>query len=136
MILTGSIVNGVAIVVGAFIGMLGGKLLTERMKTAVISALALITIGIAMGITNTEFAPYRNVTRAQFVTFLWRYMGKPAAEAAAEFSDVPAGEYYADAVAWAVEAGVTNGYNDGTFKPANDCTRAQAVTFLMRAIAE
>ncbi len=92
--------------------------------------------GITNGVGKNKFAPNDTCTRGQIVTFLWRYMGKPAAEAAAAFTDVPAGEYYADAAAWAVEAGVATGFNDGTFKPANDCTRAQAVTFLMRALAE
>ncbi len=91
--------------------------------------------GITNGVGKNLFAPNDVCTRGQIVTFLWRYLGKPVAEASAGFSDIPADEYFADAVAWAVEAKVTEGFTDGTFKPANDCTRAQAVTFLQRAIA-
>ncbi len=92
--------------------------------------------GITNGVGKNKFAPNDICTRGQIVTFLWRYMGKPAASAPAAFTDVPASEYYADAVAWAVEAGVTTGMSEELFMPNNDCTRAQAVTFLYRATAE
>ncbi len=88
--------------------------------------------GITLGTTDTTFSPDAACTRAQSVTFLYRALGKLAGSKAA-FSDVPAGSYYADAVAWAVENGVTNGTTDTTFSPNNGCTRAQIVTFLYRA---
>lgn len=88
--------------------------------------------GITLGTTDTTFSPDAACTRAQSVTFLYRALGKLAGSKAA-FSDVPAGSYYADAVAWAVENGVTNGTSATTFSPADGCTRAQIVTFLYRA---
>ena len=88
--------------------------------------------GITLGTTDTTFSPDVACTRAQSVTFLYRALGKLASSKAA-FSDVPADSYYADAVAWAVENGVTNGTTDTTFSPNNGCTRAQIVTFLYRA---
>ncbi len=91
--------------------------------------------GITNGVGKNMFAPNDICTRGQIVTFLWRYMGKPAAEEAAAFIDVPADEYYADAVAWAVEADITTGITEELFKPENDCTRAQAVTFIWRIAA-
>ncbi len=92
--------------------------------------------GITNGMGKNKFEPETICTRAQIVTFLWRYMGMPKAEAPAAFDDLEPGEYYIDAVAWAVEAGITTGITEDLFKPANDCTRAQAVTFLQRTIAE
>ena len=67
------------------------------------------------------------------MTFLWRAAGKPAVTADKSFADVSADAWYATAVAWAVENGITDGTGDGTtFSPADDCTRAQIVTFLYR----
>ena len=88
--------------------------------------------GITMGTTDTTFSPDAVCTRAQSVTFLYRTLGKLAGSKTV-FSDVPADSYYADAVAWAVENGVTNGTSATTFSPADSCTRAQIVTFLYRA---
>ena len=88
--------------------------------------------GITLGTTNTTFSPDAACTRAQSVTFLYRALGKLAGSKAS-FSDVPADSYYVDAVAWAVENGVTNGTSAATFSPADGCTRAQIVTFLYRA---
>ena len=88
--------------------------------------------GITLGTTDTTFSPDAACTRAQSVTFLYRALGKLAVSKAA-FSDVPVGSYYADAVAWAVENGVTNGTSATTFSPADGCPRAQIVTFLYRA---
>ena len=78
------------------------------------------------------FGPDATCTRAQSVTFLFRAIGK-LVDSKAEFSDVLTDSYYANAVAWAVENGVTNGIGDGLFGPDNSCTRAQIVTFLYRA---
>ena len=89
--------------------------------------------GITGGIGNNLFAPGRPCTRGQIVTFLWRAAGSPAPKSMSSFADVPADAYYAKAVAWAVENGITGGTGDGKFSPDTTCTRAQAVTFLYRA---
>lgn len=93
--------------------------------------------GIAAGYKDENgvfslFGPNNTCTRAQMVTFLWRMAGCPEAETETTFPDVKKGSYYYKAVSWAKEAGITGGYSDGTFRPQNDCTRAQAVTFLYR----
>ena len=89
--------------------------------------------GITGGVGNGLFAPNQPCTRAQIVTFLWRAAGSPEPKTLSGFSDVPADSYYAKAVAWAVENGITGGTGDGKFSPDATCTRAQAVTFLYRA---
>ena len=76
--------------------------------------------------------PDAAINRAQMVTMLWRTMGQPAAGGAANFTDVPANSYYAQAVAWAVENGITAGVGGGRFDPNSTCTRAQIATFLYR----
>lgn len=91
--------------------------------------------GITEGTTETTFSPDAPCTRAQIVTFLWRSEGKPAPQSAMGFTDVAAGAYYFDAVAWAVENGITNGTTTTTFSPSSSCTRAQIVTFLYRYMA-
>lgn len=88
---------------------------------------------ITEGIGNNLFGPNDPCTRAQIVTFLWRAAGSPGPKTMSGFSDVPADSYYAKAVAWAVENGITGGTGDGKFSPDAICTRAQAVTFLYRA---
>ena len=87
--------------------------------------------GITTGTTTTTFSPDATCTRAQAVTFLARAL-KAKAASAAEFSDVPTGSYFADAVAWAAANGVTEGIGGGLFGSDNDCTRGQIVTFLWR----
>ena len=77
--------------------------------------------------------PNAAINRAQMVTMLWRAMGPPAVGSAANFIDVPADTYYAGAVSWAVENGITGGTGDGKFSPNATCTREQAVAFLYRA---
>ena len=77
--------------------------------------------------------PNGTIDRAQMVTMLWRAMGQPAAASGASFADVPADSYYAQAVAWAVENGITAGVGGGRFDPNSTCTRAQIVTFLYRS---
>ena len=89
--------------------------------------------GITGGIGDSLFAPNQSCTRAQIVTFLWRAAGSPEPSALSDFTDVPSDKYYARAVAWAVENGVTNGMTDTTFGPDETCTRAHGVTFLSRA---
>ncbi len=87
---------------------------------------------ITAGTSATTFSPAATVTRAQTVTFLWRAEGKPAATAKNPFTDVPAGQYYTDAVLWAVKNEITAGTSATTFSPNNPCTRGQIVTFLYR----
>ena len=90
--------------------------------------------GVTNGLSDTMFGPYESCTRAQIVTFLWRAAGSPEPKAASSFTDVPASAYYAKAVAWAVENGITNGMTETTFAPNATCTRGQSVTFLYRAL--
>ena len=92
--------------------------------------------GITGGIGNGLFGPNQPCTRAQIVTFLWRAAGSPEPKSMNNFSDVSADSYYAKAVAWAVENGITTGTGDGRFSPDATCTRAQSVTFLFRAIGK
>ena len=93
--------------------------------------------GITKGVSDTEFAPYAVCNRAHVVTFLHRALGMPGAEAAENpFTDVREGDFYYEAVLWAVENGVTEGVTADTFAPADDCLRAHVVTFLYRALAE
>ena len=91
--------------------------------------------GITSGTSATTFAPDAAVTRGQTVTFLYRAAGSPAASGSG-FSDVSSDAYYADAVAWAVQQNITTGTGNGQFSPNADCTRAQIVTFLYRAMGE
>lgn len=78
--------------------------------------------------------PNAAINRAQMVTMLWRTMGQPAATDKVSFADVPAGSYYAQAVAWAVESGITQGVGGGKFDPTATCTRAQIAAFLARSM--
>ena len=90
--------------------------------------------GITGGIGNGLFGPNDPCTRAQIVTFLWRAAGSPAPKnTGTAFGDVKPGSFYEQAVAWAVENGITSGTGDGKFSPDATCTRAQSVTFLYRA---
>lgn len=91
--------------------------------------------GITVGTSATTFAPNGTCTRAEAVTFLYRYAGTPAASGSS-FSDVPANAFYANAVAWAVANGITNGVGNDQFAPQATCTRAQIVTFLYRDLAK
>ena len=88
---------------------------------------------ITGGIGNDLFGPDAACTRAQIVTFLWRAAGSPEPKALSSFADVPADAYYAKAVAWAVENGITVGTTAAAFSPDDICTRAHGVTFLHRA---
>ena len=90
--------------------------------------------GITGGTGDGTFNPNGSCTRAHIVTFLWRAAGSPEPKSTVSFADVPAGSYYAKAVAWAVENGITLGTGDGTFSPNATCTRGQSVTFLYRAL--
>ena len=77
--------------------------------------------------------PNGTIDRAQMVTMLWRAAGQPTAGGTANFTDVPADSYYANAVSWAVEGGITTGIGGGRFDPNGTCTRAQIATFLYRS---
>ena len=92
--------------------------------------------GVTNGTSATTFSPSASCNRAQIVTFLWRAQKSPAATAANPFTDVAADAYYTNAVLWAVKEGVTAGTTATTFSPAADCTRAQIVTFIYRALAD
>ena len=90
--------------------------------------------GVTNGTTAATFSPNAACTRGQIVTFLWRAAGSPAPKTTVNpFTDVAADAYYAKAVLWAVENGITNGTTATTFSPDAPCTRAQAVTFLFRS---
>ena len=102
-------------------------------ETAVLWA---VENGITKGTTATTFSPEQNCSRAQIVTFLWRSEKSPAAGTVNPFTDVKPGTYYADAVLWAVKEDVTKGTTATTFSPNDNCTRAQIVTFIWRALAE
>ena len=100
-------------------------------ETAVLWA---VENGITKGTTATTFSPEQNCSRAQIVTFLWRSEKSPAAGTVNPFNDVKASAYYADAVLWAVKKDVTKGTTATTLSPNDNCTRAQIVTFLYRAM--
>lgn len=91
--------------------------------------------GITTGTADGKFSPNAPCIRAQSMTFLFR-ASKASADGAPAFSDVAADAYYAEAVKWATDNGITNGTTSSTFSPAGGCTRAQIVTFLWRLYAE
>ena len=96
-----------------------------------------VKTGVTKGTSPTSFSPNRGCTRGQVVTFLWRAAGEPAlgdgAQAAQNpFTDVKKGDYYYNAVLWAVEKGITKGTSANKFSPNKTCTRGQIVTFLWR----
>ena len=88
---------------------------------------------VTTGTSAATFSPDATVTRAQAVTFQWRAAGAPASEGTNAFTDVSASAFYAPAVQWAVNAGVTTGTSATTFSPNSSCLRAQIVSFLYRA---
>ena len=91
--------------------------------------------GITTGTSAAAFDPNGSCTRAQIVTFLWRAAGSPEPKTMKGFDDVASNAYYAKAVAWAVENGITTGTSASKFSPNDPCTRTQAVTFLFRYAA-
>ncbi len=104
-----------------------GKFYTEAVEWAVQN-------GVTDGTTPTTFSPNAPCTRAQAVTFLWRAAGMPAPKSTIHpFADVRPGKFYSEAVAWAVENGITTGTAHNRFSPSATCSRAQIVTFLHRA---
>ncbi|MDW3217134.1 MAG: S-layer homology domain-containing protein [Acidimicrobiales bacterium] len=108
-----------------FVDVPNGKYYTDAISWAYNSD---VTTGVGGG----RFGTGETVTRAQAVTFLWRDAGSPSPDADADFSDVPSGEFYSDAVAWAAESAVTTGFPDGTFRPGDPVTREQFAAFFQR----
>lgn len=104
----------------------GGAYYAEAVRWA-------LSEGITTGTSDHTFSPDAVCTREQAVTFLWRAAGSPAVSGESAFEDVGADAYYARAVAWAAQNGVTNGISQALFGTGSDCTRAQIVTFLYRA---
>jgi hypothetical protein len=92
---------------------------------------SLFASGIVEGVGDNEFKPYDEIRRCDFVLMLWRAMDKPAATSPCTFTDVAEDSYYAQAVAWAEEAGITTGAN-GYFMPTDTLTREQAFTIVYR----
>ena len=92
--------------------------------------------GITSGTSATTFSPNATVTRAQNVTFLWRWAESSAVEAVNPFTDVAADIYYHDAVLWAADEGITAGTSATTFSPDDPCLRSQIVTFLYRYLVK
>lgn len=90
--------------------------------------------GIVTGVTDTEFGPSLSMKRGDFVLMLYRAAGQPAVSGSAGFEDVAADAYYADAVAWAVANGITEGKGEGAFAPDDTLTRQEGFTFLYRAL--
>ena len=87
---------------------------------------------ITNGTSSTTFSPNYGCTRGQVVTFLWRAAGEPSVTSSNSFTDVKENAYYADAVKWAVQNGITQGVGNNRFDPNANCTRGQIVTFLWR----
>lgn len=87
--------------------------------------------GITSGYPDGSFRPYEVCTRAQFVTFLWRYEGEPVVDIDNPFTDVAQSPYY-QAILWAYSTGVATGYDDGCFRPDRVCSRAEVITFIYR----
>lgn len=93
--------------------------------------------GVTTGTTASTFSPGASCNRGQVVTFLWRAMGQPAPKSSRNpFTDVKTGDYYQNAILWAVEKGITTGTSAGTFSPKRTCTRAEVITFLWRAMGK
>ena len=91
--------------------------------------------GITKGTSDITFSPSTTVTRGQTVTFLWRMEGNESVSVDNPFDDVVEGQYYTDAVLWAVKNQITTGKSENAFAPDDPCTRGQIVTFLYRDIA-
>lgn len=91
-----------------------------------------VEMGLFNGLSAEKFGPTGTMTRAMLVTVLWRYAGKPIAEKTPDFTDVPGGQWYSDAVAWAAENGIVTGVGKGRFSPDGTITREQMATILYR----
>ena len=91
--------------------------------------------GLMNGIGDKQFAPDLTTSRAMIVTILYRLEGKPATTVTDKYDDVPAGQWYSEAVSWADANGVVKGFGDGTFRPDDDITREQMATIFQRYAA-
>ncbi len=91
-----------------------------------------VTNGLMIGTSNTEFKPESKLTRAMLITTLYRMAGEPTVEEATPFTDVEEGTWYSDAIAWGYANGIVQGMSDDTFAPNKELTREQMVTFLYR----
>lgn len=89
-------------------------------------------MGITTGYEDGTFRPWTTCNRAAIVTFLWRYAGRPIPSQMAAFSDLTGNSDFDQAISWAAENDITTGYDDGTFRPWNQCLRLAIVTFLYR----
>lgn len=87
---------------------------------------------VTTGTSDTTFSPFKNVTRAQVATFIWRACGEPSARGVNPFKDVAEGKSFTIPVTWMVENGITTGKSETSYAPSDNCTRAQTVTFLYR----
>ena len=92
----------------------------------------LLQTGITTGIGGNRYGPDDVVTRAQMAAFLWRLMGSEPGAPSSGFTDVPAGQYYTEAVDWLLQRGITTGTSPTTFSPNDPVTRAQMAAFLWR----
>jgi len=92
-------------------------------------------VTLSEGCDGNNYCPSAGLTRAQLVTLLWRFAGQPSASRWASFADVPTAAYFAPAVAWAVENGVTSGKDSRRFAPSEVVTRGQVMTMLHRYTA-
>ena len=90
-----------------------------------------VTNGLLVGTSNNTFEPETTLTRAMVATVLYRMAGEPTVNATNEFSDVPAGTWYTNAVIWAKQNGIVSGYTDGTFRPDNKITRQEMAVMLV-----
>ena len=88
--------------------------------------------GVMNGTSDTTFNPNGTTSRGQIAAILYRAAGSPAVSGAADFPDVAAGAYYADAAGWAAANGIVTGYSDGTFGPGDPITRQQLAAILWR----
>lgn len=122
---TGSAAPAPAVTASSFTDVAAGAYYYDAVQWAV-------SKGITGGYEDGSFRPNATCTRAQMMTFLWRAVGSPEPSGSGAFTDVRGDAYYAKAVQWAVEAGVTTGATATTFNPDGACTRAQAMTFLWR----
>ena len=91
---------------------------------------------ITTGVSEGRFAPERPLSRAEAVTFLWRWAGRPTSAATSPFTDVEEGRYYTQAARWAAAVGIVRGTTPTTFEPDAPIDRAQVVTILHRAAGE
>jgi 5'-nucleotidase len=94
------------------------------------------SVGVVTGTSSTTFSPDATITRAEFSTILWRAYNSVASTTVPSFTDVPAGQFYTDAVAWMIDNAITTGTSATTFSPGDALTRGQGVTFLWRAAGE